>query len=238
MANKVNSKCLVSVSGGLDSITLLYYCKKKFSEVEAISFDYGSRQNPIEVEFAKYHCNKLGIKHFVIDLKKVFQNMSNAVLLNEGKVPEGEYKNIDTSNLIVPFRNGIFLSVCAGLAEAQECNYIALASHASDWSCYPDCRPSFTNSMKKAIKNGTTNSVKLFTPFVNSKNPFTHKLGFLKGEIVKFGFEKLKMTEDDYKNTYSCYNGGKIHCGKCPTCLERKEAFEFAGVKDPTTYQN
>ena len=231
------TKCLVSCSGGLDSTTLLYYCKEKFEDVQVISFDYGSRQNSVERQFAKYHCDRLGVQHHIVDVKSVFNGMAGSCLLLNGlKIPEGEYKDVDASNIVVPFRNGIFLSICAGLADANNCNYIALAAHASDWSCYPDCRPQFTNSMKEAISSGTANNVELFTPFVNEVNPFSKKEGFTKGEIVKFGYEVLGLTDEDYKNTYSCYNGGEKHCGKCPTCRERKEAFEFAGRNDPTKY--
>ena len=230
---KIKKKVLVSISGGADSVTLLYLCKKRLKEVEAVTFNYGSRQNEIEYKYAEYHCAQLGISLTRINLESLFKTYDRCILLNKTtEVPQGEYKNTDCSNLIVPFRNGIFLSVCASIAESKNCDYIALASHKSDWVCYPDCRPEFTKAIKKAIKSGTVKNIKVYTPFVTGKNRFTGEKGYSKTEIVRLGLEYLNMTKNDYLLTYSCYKGNEEHCGECPTCKERIEAFKANGIEE------
>lgn len=217
-------KVLLSLSGGLDSTTLLYFLKSLDCDVTAISFDYGSKQNKMEQKYAKKNCKKLNVPHKIIKLDFFNKYFKSSLLKNSSEeIPTGKYDGENIKSTVVPFRNGIFLSILGGIAESENCNFIALASHSGDHAIYPDCRPEFTQEMHKAVELGTTNHVKFVAPF----NLIT------KGNIVEIG-KKLKIK---YKNTYSCYRGEKIHCGNCTTCNERKEAFKEAGVKDPTIYQ-
>lgn len=218
-----NPKVLISLSGGLDSTTLLYYLINKGAKIEAISFNYGSKHNDIEIEYAKKTCEKLNINHHIIELDFINKYFKSDLLQNGGAIPEGHYQAENMKSTVVPFRNGIFLSISAGIAESYDCEFIALASHSGDHAIYPDCRPIFTKAMFEAIKYGTEKEIYLIAPF----NEIT------KTDIVKLG-NKLNV---DFSLTYSCYNGREKHCGKCGTCIERKEAFAEAKVLDPTIYE-
>ena len=183
-----NPKVLISLSGGLDSTTLLYYLINKGAKIEAISFNYGSKHNDIEIEYAKKTCEKLGINHQVIDLDFVNKYFKSDLLKSGGEIPEGHYQAENMKSTVVPFRNGIFLSISAGIAESYDCEFIALASHSGDHAIYPDCRPIFTKAMSEAIKYGTEKEIYLIAPF----NEIT------KTDIVKLG-NKLNV---DFSLTY------------------------------------
>lgn len=205
-------------SGGLDSTTLLYEYKDRISL--AVSFDYGSKHNAREIEYAKENCKRLGIKHLVIPLDFMGRYFKSDLLLSGGDIPEGSYADENMHSTIVPFRNGIMLAIAAGLAESYDEDAILLANHSGDHAIYPDCRPEFIEGMAAAVKAGTYNGVKVLSPYCN----------MTKREIALRG----KELGIDYSLTYSCYKGGEKHCGKCGTCVERKEALEGF---DPTEYE-
>ena len=123
---------------------------------------------------------------------------------------------------VVPFRNGIMLSIAAGFAESKEAGGLVIAAHAGDHAIYPDCREDFMRAMGDAIRLGTYAEVDLLRPFIS----------MTKAEIAGRGHE-LNV---DFSKTWSCYVGGDIHCGECGTCVERREAFVLSGVPDPTAY--
>lgn len=216
-------KALVVLSGGLDSTTALYWALSKYNEVETITFNYGSKHNDIENRYAKKTCEKLGIKNTVIHLGFINEYFKSDLLQSGGEIPEGYYTAENMKSTVVPFRNGIMLSIAAGFAESNDCNAIVLGNHSGDHAIYPDCRPEFIDGIKKAIYEGTEKHIEVISPFCDIS----------KTEIVKIG-ANLGV---DFSLTYSCYKGGEKHCGKCGTCTERKEAFELAGVKDPTEYE-
>lgn len=205
-------------SGGLDSTTLLYEYKDRISL--AVSFDYGSKHNAREIEYAKENCKRLGIKHLVIPLDFMGRYFKSDLLLSGGDIPEGSYADENMHSTVVPFRNGIMLAIAAGLAESYDEDAILLANHSGDHAIYPDCRPEFIEGMAAAVKAGTYNGVKVLSPYCN----------MTKREIALRG----KELGIDYSLTYSCYKGGGKHCGKCGTCIERKEALEGF---DPTEYE-
>lgn len=213
------SKALVVVSGGMDSITVLYHVVRelKFDEVEAVTFDYGSKHNDKEIPFAAFHCKFLNVQHRVIKLP--FDEFKSDLLKTGGEIPEGHYEDENMSKTVVPFRNGIMLSVAAGLAESIGASKLFLGSHAGDHAIYPDCRVEFTQAMNLAVYLGTGGKIKVISPF----NDIT------KGDIVHLGL-KLGV---DYSQTWSCYKGKERHCGKCGTCVERVEAFMKNLEKDP-----
>lgn len=212
---------LIIVSGGMDSITLLYQYKDEIGM--ALSFAYGSNYSENELKWAKYHCEKLGIPHKIVNLD-FMKDFGSSLTSGAEAIPEGHYQDESMKSTVVPFRNGIMLAVATGYAEANGLSTLTLASHFGDHDIYPDCRADFSEAISKAIELGTYNGVKVFAPYSVNKQT--------KSDICRIGL-RLGI---DYAETWSCYKGGHIHCGKCGTCVERKEAFRCAGVKDPTEY--
>lgn len=214
-------KGVIIVSGGMDSITLLY---NRAKEIElAVTFDYGSNHNKREIEYAAYHCKQLGIEHIIIPLEFMHQYFKSSLLNGAEAIPEGHYAAENMKSTVVPFRNGIMLAIACGMAESRNLDCVFIANHAGDHAIYPDCRATFIESMNEAMAYGTYNNVNIVAPY-------TH---LTKGQIATIG-GKLGI---DYSKTYSCYKGGEKHCGKCGTCVERKEAFADAGIEDPTDYE-
>jgi len=218
MANKLLKDAAIIVSGGMDSVTLLYEMRNRIGL--AISFDYGSNHNHKEIPLAKEHCEKLGIPHIVIDMRFLGKYLKSALLEGDDAIPEGDYDRDNMSATVVPFRNGIMLAVAAGLAESYELDAVMLANHSGDHAIYPDCRPEFVEGMDKAIQAGTYEGIRVVSPYCN----ITKRDIALRGKALGL----------DYSLTYSCYKGGEKHCGKCGTCVERKEALEGF---DPTEYE-
>lgn len=211
---------VIIVSGGLDSITLLY---EKADEIAlAISFDYGQNHSKNELPLAEYHCKKLGIPHITIPLKFMNVYLKSSLLEGSEAIPEGHYEEENMKSTVVPFRNGIMLSIAIGIAESHNLKYVMIANHGGDHTIYPDCRPEFISAIDKAACAGTYINVQVVAPYTNIS----------KTEIVKRGV----ALGIDYNKTWSCYKGGEKHCGKCGTCVERKEAFLKANVNDPTEY--
>lgn len=211
---------VIIVSGGLDSITLLY--EKADDIALAISFDYGQNHSKNELPLAEYHCKKLGIPHITIPLKFMNVYLKSSLLEGSEAIPEGHYEEENMKSTVVPFRNGIMLSIAIGIAESHNLKYVMIANHGGDHTIYPDCRPEFISAMNKAACAGTYINVQVVAPYTNIS----------KTEIVKRGV----ALGIDYNKTWSCYKGGEKHCGKCGTCVERKEAFLKADVNDPTEY--
>lgn len=251
-------KAFVLLSGGMDSTTCLYKAYKDFDgSVEAVSIDYNQRHKR-ELTFARASCDKLGIKHTILDVgnllagKEILLSADSIDTMDMVHQSYDEIKGVSPS--YVPFRNGLLLSAITAhaqkyvnsqidaaardnqnnisdayakdlaTAEAKDLVTIYYGAHAEDsanWA-YPDCTPEFNGSMANAIYTGSYNTIRLATP-----------LQWLeKWQIVQLG-ESLGV---DWRLTWSCYDNGDIHCGKCPTCLARKAAFQRAGVVDPTEY--
>ena len=211
-------KAILIYSGGLDSTTLLYEYKDRIAL--AVTFDYGSKHNAREIACAKENCKRLGIKHLVIPLGFIGQYFKSDLLLSGGEIPEGNYAEENMKSTVVPFRNGIMLSVAAGLAESYGLDTVLLANHSGDHAIYPDCRPAFVEAMDAAVRAGTYEGIRVVSPYCD----------ITKRDIAFRG----KAIGLDYSLTYSCYKGGEKHCGKCGTCTERKEALEGF---DPTEYE-
>jgi len=208
---------LLILSGGMDSVTLLHEFQKEIKM--AISFNYGQKHLK-ELIFAKQNCDELGIVHHIIDLSGIGNFLKSDLLKSGGEIPEGHYEDISMQKTVVPFRNGIMLAVAAGIAESNDCQKLFIANHRGDHAIYPDCRNEFIISMRDAIIHGTYKNIVLCAPYTTiSKRDIA-----LKGKAVGVDFSK----------TWSCYKGGEIHCGKCGTCTERKEALEGF---DSTVYE-
>ncbi len=213
---------IIIVSGGMDSITLLY--DKKDEIAMGISFNYGSNHNAKEIPFAKLHCERLGIKHITIDLDFMHQYFKSSLLEGAEKIPEGHYASDNMKSTVVPFRNGIMLSIAIGIAESNHLKKVLIANHGGDHTIYPDCRDSFIKAMNQASIEGTFVNIEISAPY-------TH---LSKGDIAAIG-KKLHL---DYTETWSCYKGNEQHCGVCGTCIERKEALNEAQIEDKTVYLN
>ena len=212
---------VIIVSGGMDSITLLYDHKDEIAL--GISFDYGSNHNAREIPYAKMHCERLGIRHITINLDFMHQYFKSSLLEGADAIPEGHYADENMKSTVVPFRNGIMLSIAIGIAESNNLDQVFIANHGGDHTIYPDCRPEFINAIDGAATAGTYNNVRVVAPYTN----------ITKGEIASIG----KRLGIDYTETWSCYKGGEKHCGKCGTCVERKEALAAAGIDDHTVYE-
>lgn len=211
----------IIVSGGMDSITLLYDRKDEIAL--GISFDYGSNHNAREIPFAKMHCERLGIKHITINLDFMHQYFKSSLLDGAEAIPEGHYADDNMKSTVVPFRNGIMLAIAIGIAESNNIDQVFIANHGGDHTIYPDCRPEFINAIDAAATAGTYNNVKVIAPYTK----------ITKSDIARIG----KRLGIDYAETWSCYKGGEVHCGKCGTCVERKEALAEAGIEDKTIYE-
>lgn len=212
---------LIVLSGGMDSVTLLYEYRRDIAL--AVSFDYGSKHNARELPFARLHCERLGIEHLVIPLSFIGQYFHSALLVSGGTIPKGRYDEENMASTVVPFRNGIMLSIAAGLAESRGLRRVYIANHFGDHAIYPDCRSSFIRPMHEAIYEGTGNHVAIAAPYTD----------LTKAEIAAHG----KSLGIDYAETWSCYEGDSLQCGTCGTCIERREAMQTAGIIDPTPYK-
>ena len=212
---------VIIVSGGMDSTTLLYDRRDEIAL--AISFDYGSNHNAREIPYAEMHCKRLGIEHIAIPLDFMHKYFRSSLLEGADAIPEGHYAAENMKSTVVPFRNGIMLAVAAGVAESRNLTKLLIANHGGDHTIYPDCRPEFISAMDSATNAGTYVGVRVVAPYTN----------ITKGDIARIG-KKLGI---DYAETWSCYKGGEKHCGKCGTCVERKEALAYAGIEDTTEYE-
>jgi 7-cyano-7-deazaguanine synthase len=219
-------KAVAIVSGGLDSITLAYCLKSQGYVLHVLAFDYGQSHTK-EVIYAERGAQRLQAQYDRIDISDVGRMLKGSALTDDDvSIPEGHYAADNMALTVVPNRNAIMLSIGFSVAAAEEAEVVAIGVHGGDHFIYPDCRPDFIESFERMerLSLGESSNVKLYAPFLNLR----------KENIVEIGAE-LGVP---FSETWSCYKGGEYHCGTCGTCVERKEAFELAGVEDPTIYSN
>jgi len=214
------------VSGGLDSVVMAHLLQAEGHALHLLSFNYGQRHKK-ELEYSLRCARRLNAHHDIIDLQSVGAVLGGSALTDDSiPVPHGHYAAPSMAITIVPNRNTIFLAIAYGVAVAQNAGLVATAVHAGDHFIYPDCRPDFIQSFdamqRVAVEGCGDENLKLHAPFVQKT----------KAQIVEIG-ASLNVP---FEETWSCYEGLEIHCGQCGTCVERKEAFEMAGVFDPTEY--
>lgn len=215
-------KTVIVYSGGLDSTVLLYHLRAAGHELHALSINYGQRHQ-CELDCAASICAELAIPQPTADLSAIQPLLAgNSLTSPEIEVAEGHYTEESMKTTVVPNRNMIFLAIATGHALSIKAEQIAYAAHSGDHAIYPDCRNEFADAMATAIELADWDTVKLIRPFVD----------WSKADIVKRGAE-LGVP---FAKTWSCYKGGELHCGRCGTCIERREAFDLAGVVDPTPY--
>ncbi len=214
---------VVLLSGGMDSTTAFYKALAETDVKQALSFDYGQRHK-VELEYAMRTASKEGIPHALINIRTVGYFMKDSALTGDVDVPHGHYAEDNMKQTIVPNRNSIMLNIAAGIAIGLEAAEVWAAMHAGDHPIYPDCRPEFIEALNECIQVATESGVWVKTPFIHIP----------KDEIVQIG----TALGVDYSETWSCYEGGKVHCGRCGTCVERAEAFFLANEVDPTEYED
>ncbi len=215
-------KVVVLCSGGLDSVTALYWARREHAVGAVLSFKYSAKHNEREIPFAAAHADKLGVAHRMIALDFIGELFASDLLKSGGDIPDGHYAAESMRRTVVPFRNGIMLSVAAGFAESVGAAGLVIAAHGGDHAIYPDCREPFMQAMGEAMRLGTYAGIELLRPFI-----VMDKAGIV-AEGTRLGV--------DFARTWSCYKGGATHCGRCGTCVERREAFQQAGLPDSTVY--
>ena len=216
-------KAVVLFSGGLDSTVLVYHLLNKGADLKLLSIDYGQRHEK-ELKSSSEIAESLELKHEILRLPMLNNLLGGSALTDPSiLLPEGHYAEDSMKATVVPNRNMILLSLAAGHAISLQFDTVAYAAHAGDHTIYPDCRPEFATAIDQALKLCDWNTISLYRPFIQlSKQDLVRK-----GNELGVPFEK----------TWSCYAGNDKHCGKCGTCVERKEAFELVGLLDPTEYK-
>lgn len=221
-------KSVISFSGGMDSATLLWDVKAtspKDEVVIAVNFIYGSKHNQYEREAARALSVRAPglVKYREIDLTPVMAGFKSDLMLTGGDVPEGHYEAKSMERTVVPARNVIFASILSGIAWSEGADRVYLGVHAGDHAIYPDCRPEFVEAMGEAVRTGTGNKVRLFAPYLDID----------KADILGIGL-RLNVP---YQLARTCYKAQPVACGKCGSCVERREAFAKNGVVDPVPYE-
>jgi len=215
-------KSVVVLSGGMDSSVLAYWSKDQGDQVVAITVLYGQRHVK-ELDAARVICDRLGIKHEVADLGGAAQLFAGSALTGTGEVPHGHYADESMKKTVVPNRNMVLLSLGIALAVREKAQRVLYGAHSGDHAIYPDCRPEYFRAMGQAAMRCDWEPIHLEAPFMDRD----------KAAIASLG----NMLKVPFQETWSCYEGGELHCGKCGTCVERREAFQLANVSDPTMYR-
>ena len=220
-------KAIVILSGGMDSTTAAFIAKKQGFEIIPVHFNYSQRTEKRELKAFNDICDYLKIdkeKRYVIDLPFFKQIGASALVDEKIEVPtDGIKPGIPVT--YVPFRNGIFLSIAAAVAEKEGAEAIYIGVVEEDSSGYPDCTEEFIQNMQKAINSGTKpeTHIEIKTPLIHLK----------KEDIVKKAVEVGVPLE----LTWSCYKEEEKACGVCDSCRLRLKGFEKAGIKDKIPYK-
>lgn len=218
------SKIIVSLSGGMDSATLLASAKSKHHEVHGVGFRYGSKHNSYENEAALALAQYYDIPYRLFDLSGLMAGFRSNLMQDGGEIPEGHYEDESMKLTVVPARNMIFASVLTGVAWSEGATEVWLGIHAGDHAIYPDCRPQWFEAMRSAVELGSDHRVTLKAPFLYVD----------KAEILHQGL-KLGVP---YGLTRTCYAAQATACGRCGSCNERLASFKANGVEDPLDYES
>lgn len=214
------------MSGGMDSTLSAYMAKKEGYEIIALHFNYDQRTQSKELECFHAICDALGVlERYVLDLD-FFKTIGASALTDRNiEVPTlGIEEGVPVT--YVPFRNGIFLSMAAAIAEKEGAEVLSIGVVQEDSSGYPDCTQSFIESMQNAINLGTKESTQ-----IEIKMPLVH---LLKSQIV----QKALELNVPLGLTWSCYKNEKRACGVCDSCRLRLNGFDQANATDPIEYES
>lgn len=209
-------------SGGLDSTVLLYHLLSEGKRVSCLGVHYGQRHSR-ELRSAERICRLAEVDYQTLDLSGIKNIFKGSSQTDDVPVPEGHYAEESMKLTVVPNRNMILLSLATAWAISSGSEEVAYAAHSGDHAIYPDCREEFVQAMRGVLHLCDWKKVSLSTPFIE----------WTKADIARQGAAlKAPLTL-----TWTCYKGGEKHCGKCGSCTERREAFQIAGVPDPTEYE-
>ncbi|OBA00721.1 7-cyano-7-deazaguanine synthase QueC [Halomonas sp. G11] len=213
---------VVIYSGGMDSFTLLHRALNEGYHVHALSFHYGQR-HARELDAARQVCQHLDVPHQVVDIRAIHSLIDNSALTNTDQaMPQGDYDGDNMAATVVPNRNMILLSLAIANAVNIGAERVDYGAHGGDHVLYPDCRPAFVEAMNQVAQIANFSPVKVHAPYLHAS----------KADILRQG---LAMGLD-YRNTWTCYEGGELACGQCGSCRERLAAFAANGVTDPLPY--
>ena len=220
-----NKKAVCIMSGGMDSTLSAYMMKNSGYDIIAVHFNYDQRTQNKELDCFNKICDELDVlNRYILDLDFFAKLGASALTDKKIDVPIGGVED-GVPVTYVPFRNGIFLSMAAAIAEKEGAVSISIGVVEEDSSGYPDCRESYIKSMQQSINLGTKDetNIEIHMPLVNLK----------KSQIVKKSLE-LKVP---LSLTWSCYKNESEACGVCDSCRLRLNGFRIAGVKDPINYK-
>lgn len=217
-------KAIVSLSGGMDSTTVLAAAIESGAEVQGVVFAYGSKHNPYENRAAFTVAEHYGIPVRLFDLSSIMAGFDSDLMKSGGAIPEGHYEAENMRRTVVPGRNTIFASILMGLAESEKASEVWLGIHAGDHFIYPDCRPDWLTAMNEVAQTATEGKVSFKAPFL-----YENKLG-----ILRYGVQR----KVPYHLTRTCYSDQPIACGRCGSCQERLAAWRELGLDDPIEYQS
>ncbi|MDI5983868.1 7-cyano-7-deazaguanine synthase QueC [Halomonas sp. M4R5S39] len=213
---------VVIYSGGMDSFTVLHRALREGLDVHALSFDYGQR-HARELEVAARVCRRLGVPHQVVDIRAIHGLIDDSALTDASReMPEGDYGQENLSATVVPNRNMILLSLAIAKAVNIGAGRVDYGAHGGDHVLYPDCRPEFVEAMNAVAGIANFAPVEIHAPYLRAS----------KAEILADG---LAMGLD-YADTWTCYRGEELACGRCGSCRERLAAFAAHGATDPLGY--
>ncbi|MDG4830004.1 7-cyano-7-deazaguanine synthase QueC [Solwaraspora sp. WMMD1047] len=217
---------VVIVSGGLDSTVVTYWLHQLGTRLSLLSVDYGQRHR-IELEHARRTAAAVGAAHDLVDLSGIGAVLTGSALTDDAvEMPDGHYTDASMRSTVVPNRNATMLDIAVAVAVARRADAVVFGAHAGDHPIYPDCRPEFVTSYERTARTANegflVDGFRVLAPFA----------AMSKADIVTLG----ATLGVPFAETWSCYRGGERHCGRCGTCVERREAFDLAGVPDPTLY--
>lgn len=216
-----NIDAVVIYSGGMDSFTVLHKAIRAGMNVYALSFDYGQRHSK-ELEYAANACKKLAIRHETVDISSASKLLTSSLLTTEDDIPEADYAEDNMKSTFVPNRNMIMLSLAIGYAVSLKAPAVWYGAHSGDHDIYPDCRPEFVHAMNQVSQIANYDPVTVVAPYLTQS----------KADILQDG---LTMGLD-YSETWTCYNGQELACGRCSACRERLQAFAINKTLDPIEY--
>jgi 7-cyano-7-deazaguanine synthase len=220
-------KAVIVFSGGLDSVCTAAYLQKQY-DLYGITFSYGQKASR-EVKIAHQFSKLLKFReHKIVNIefmKDLYEN-TNALTNSKMTIPS----KFDYS-IVAPIRNAIFLSIASAWAFSKKAEVVIYGAHIGD-TRYPDCRPMFTKLLAKALNEGEVDGIKLgLRKKIKIWSPFMDNLS--KSDLLKKGYKELGK---EIFKSWSCYGSGKIHCGKCESCNNRKLAFVKYKILDKTKY--